>query len=318
MKLLTPVKVPNFPFRIRYDDKIISIGSCFSVHITQKLAQLAYNTLQNPSGITYNAASMVRTLKMVNNPDSLHQSPIKYQQGLYSHPDFHGSFNHPDKNKLEKNLRNNLSHAQKFLNNASKVMITLGTSAVFRCLETGLIVNNCHKRPLDHFQKEVLTVSDTTAHLIQIIELIEEMSEIQQAEFLFTLSPIRHTRNGLIADRKSKAIALLAIHELVTQMENCHYFPAYEIQTDELRDYRFYGSDLLHPTPLAIDYIYQRFSENLLDPDDATLRSRVDSIQKRRKHRPLFPDTAEHQEFLSRLRQDEAELKEKHPYLDIE
>lgn len=317
MQLTTTVNSPDFSHNIKYADSIFSIGSCFSVHITQKLAQLGYNTLQNPSGITYNAASIDRTIKMVSDPDSLHQVPLNYQHSLYSHPDFHGSFNNVDQKAIETRLLSSLQGAKSFLQKTSKVLITLGTSHVFRSLESGYIVNNCHKLPSSKFQKEVLTIAQTVAHIHNVVDRITQLSSAQQVDFIFTLSPVRHIKNGIVEDGLSKAIALLAIHQVVSDLETCHYFPAYEIQTHELRDYRFYAADLIHPSQTAIDIIYQKFSDSAMAKDEADLRGRVDSIQKQLQHRPLFPESEKHQKFLSRLHMDIAELKRNYPFINL-
>lgn len=318
MQLITPVKCPDFPSKISYSDKILSIGSCFSVHMAQKMGFLGYDVLQNPTGITYSAASISRTLKMVHKPDSLHDAPVNHQNSLYSHPDFHGSYNQLSEENLLQITSDSLTTARNFLQKTSFVFLTLGTSVVFRSRETGHIVNNCHKLPSTRFDKEVLTIIETVRHMTEALDLIMEMSQADKVHFVLTVSPIRHVKNGLIEDRRSKSIALLAIHQLVSERTDCHYFPSYEIMTDELRDYRFYKSDLIHPSETAIDLIYDRFSSSLLDPREADLRKQLLSIRKRQEHRPLFPDTAEHQQFLKKLEENIITLKAAYPTINIE
>lgn len=316
MKLRTELEKPQFPFRIGYKSGIFSIGSCFSVHIADRLEGLKYRVMQNPCGITFNPASLLSTIKRVEQPDSLHESQLIFHQGLYSHYDFHGSYNDSDPTSYLSKTKASLHSAQGFLSEAEVIFITIGTCHVYRAAATGEIVNNCHKQPSQNFTHELLQLDEVISMLTELADRIRKLST-DEIQFVWTVSPVRHTKNGLVKDRQSKSIALLAIDAMVRAQADCHYFPSYEIMTDDLRDYRFYKEDLIHPSDQAVDYIFQVFEESLLSEEEKRLRQKVQSIVSRSQHRPLFPDSKEHQHFTEQLASDKRELQEAYPFLQI-
>lgn len=310
----THIKLPYFPFRIKYSESILSLGSCFSINMTDRLDNLKYNTLQNPAGITFNPASLSYTLKMLQYPNSLLESDSQCHLNLWSHPDFHGIYNHPDKTIHQKHIQESLLTARTHLQNTSKVLITLGTAYVFRSKSTGRIVNNCHKLPADQFEKQLMTIPEILTSLQEITTAIDALSN-KDVQYIFSVSPVRHIKNGLIADRHSKSLLLVATHSFVQDQERTHYFPAYEILTDELRDYRYYGDDLIHPSKMAIAHIFEMFESALLSEDEASIRAEVQQLVTRKNHRALFPESVSHQRFLAKLEEDENNLKDRYPFL---
>ena len=310
----TQIKIRPSDVKIGYNDPILSLGSCFSAHMADRLNALMYIVSSNPCGITFNPASLLTTVKRVCAPDSLHAEELIYQNGLYSHPDFHSSYNTLLSEDYLIYAKKGLIAASEVLKNAKFIILTIGTSFVFRSIANGKIVNNCHKLPAEAFSRELLAP-------VEIMETIEELRKIvleqsdQNPHFILTVSPVRHTRNGLVEDRRSKAIASLAIHDIVDKYEDCHYFPSYEIMTDDLRDYRYYKADMIHPSSVAIDYIWDRFCECWLDPEDEDLRKKISGINKRRAHRPLFPDSEQHMQFQKQLNHDVDDLLSQNPFL---
>lgn len=310
---LSPI---SYPFSISYRDNIISLGSCFSVNIGNKLSDLGYTVHQNPAGITYNPVSLSRTLKMVSNPESLHDTAPNRHLGVWSHPDFHGSFSHPDKTSLILKATESLTTAQKAYAEATHVLITLGTAHVHSSRTTGSVVNNCHKLPADQFSKRLLDIEEILSSLTTLVTQMKSLSSASP-QFLLSVSPVRHIRNGLQEDRLSKSLLMVATHKLAETRDDCHYFPAYELLTDVLRDYRYYAEDLVHPSPEAVDLVYDLFEKSLLNQDEAELRQRVSSIVQRQQHRPRFPDTEEHRRFLTKLEQDISQLQKTSPEVNL-
>jgi len=314
MKLRTKIEPLDYSFKIAHKDAVLSLGSCFSEHISDKLTYLGYQVLKNPCGITFNPASLLTTIKRVKQPESLHENQLNFHNGLYSHSDFHGSFNSSDPKLFISAATDSLLRAKEALKETKFIFITLGTCWVYRSKKSDLIVNNCHKLPADQFSKELLQL-DTVHQLLAEMRAELIAATNSNLNIIWTVSPVRHVKNGLIHDRKSKSIAILAVHNMVDNFEDCHYFPSYEVVTDDLRDYRFFNSDLIHPTEQGVDYIFNLFEEATLDAEEADVRKRVLSISNRKQHNALFPSSDEHQFFLKKIQEDIKRLIIDYPYL---
>ena len=316
MKTRTQLLPPKYTFKIAHTDPILSLGSCFSLHMSDKLTYMGYHVRQNPCGITFNPASLLTTIQRVKNPDSLHESQLNFHNSLFSHPDFHSSFNKSSADDILDYAKTSLIKTQKYLTGAKYVFITIGTCFVYRDNKTTQIVNNCHKLPTEQFTRELLSLQEVSAILDQLRQELMDSCD-PKLQLVWTVSPVRHTKNGLVDDRKSKSTALLAIHELVTKHENCHYFPSYELMVDDLRDYRYYDRDMIHPSSLAVDMIFDMVKECLLLAEEAPLRAQVKSVKDRMQHRALFPESESHRLFLEKLDEDKERLLEAYPYLDL-
>ncbi len=316
MKTRTRLLPPKYTFKIAHNDPILSLGSCFSVHMSDKLTYLGYQVRNNPCGITFNPASLLTTIKRVKSPDSLHESQLNFHNSLYSHPDLHSSFSKGSADDILKCARASLIEVQQALPKIKYVFITIGTCFVYRAIKTNQIVNNCHKLPAEQFTRELLSLDEVHSLIAQLRQELVTSCE-SQLQLVWTVSPVRHTKNGLVGDRKSKSTALLAVHKLVDEYENCHYFPSYELMIDDLRDYRYYERDMIHPSSLAIDIIFDMVKESSLLADDDPLRSRIKSVKDRLQHRTLFPESDEHKQFLASLAIDKAQLLKEVPYLDL-
>lgn len=290
------------------------LGSCFTQNVSSRMRDLGYEVMANPAGITYNPVSILTTINTLRKPDSLHSKPLFYQDGIFSHPDFHGSFSSTSDQDCLERCEKSLGFTRDFIRNVSYFTITLGTCWVYRHLQTDHIVNNCHKQPSQEFRKELLSLEATQNTLESIREGLLDLVE-EDIDIIFTVSPVRHLRNGMVADKKSKATALMAIHHMVDAYEDCHYFPAYEIQVDDLRDYRYYDKDLLHPSEVAVEYIFDQFSETFLDKTEADLRGEILSLNQRRSHRLLHPESPTSQVFLEKLQADINQFRTKHPII---
>lgn len=312
----THIKTPVFPFRIKYSDTILSLGSCFSVNMAKKMGTLKYNIHQNPSGITFNAASLYSVVKMLQSPNTLHTIDSQQLRGIWSHPDFHSTYNHPNKVQHRQLIEDSLTAASQQAREVSVVLITLGTAYVYRSRATNRIVNNCHKRPSGEFEKELMTIPDIVTALQDIKTTLDALSS-KQIHYVLSISPVRHIKNGLVEDRLSKSLLLVAAHQWVQAHSQAHYFPAYEMLTDELRDYRYYADDLIHPSTRAIDTIFNLFESTLLDPKEVDIRSDVQQLVSKENHRALFPESAAHQRFLAQVAEERRALGERYPFLGL-
>ena len=255
MQFQTQVSISDSPFKIKYGDRVLSLGSCFSVHVADILTKLKYDVFQNPCGITFNPFSIFSCIKRCINGNSLLQEELIQSGNLWTHPDFHGSFNNISPNQVSNTIDKSISEAHGFIKSVDYVFITLGTAYVYNFLKTGKLVNNCHKLPADMFERKLQNVEDITQCLNDIITLLTNHSS-KPVRFILALSPVRHIKDGLKENQKSKASCLIAIHNVCDQFENVQYFPSYEIILDELRDYRFYNEDMIHPTSTAIKYVF--------------------------------------------------------------
>jgi lysophospholipase L1-like esterase len=200
-----------------------------------------------------------------------------------------------------------VKRTKKQIEEASHIIITLGTSWVYKFIETNEVVANCHKILQKKFLKEILSVNQITKSLANIISLIK--AENKKAAIIFTISPVRHLKDGFIENQQSKSHLIAAIHQVINEQKELYYFPAYEIMMDDLRDYRFYKSDLIHPNETAINYIWKKFIAAWVDNSAIEIMNAVDSVQKGLLHKPFYENSKKHQEFLEKLNQKIQKLK---------
>lgn len=313
-QLRTEVEIQELTSKMKYSDRILSLGSCFSVEIAEKLKSLQYQVLQNPAGITFNPKSIASTIKTIINCNSLPDNSLDCVNGIWSHPDFHGSFNGINETTVLRNIDNSIKKAHDFCKDINYVFITIGTSFVFEEVETQKIVNNCHKRPNNLFERRLLSVGEILQSLIDIQTSLDAYSN-NEIQYIITLSPVRHIRDGIQANQRSKSAALTAIHDFIDKTETAHYFPSYEIMIDDLRDYRFYKDDFIHPNNLALQYIYQKFECFGLDESESKVRKKVLGISNRQNHNPLFPDSEAHKNLLAQLEADKLEMRQKFDWM---
>lgn len=316
MKFRTEIQYKTLDYPIRYEHKILSLGSCFSVDVLKLLKDLQYSILTNPSGITFNPVSILSIIKIIISPDSLPEAGFVCKNDIWSHLDFHSQFNQNSRTKLFAEISSSLYKARDFLKEVDWVIVTLGTAFVFEDKESNQIVNNCHKLESDRFKKSLLSVRQIVESLEEMMHSIDSFSG-KKPGYIFTVSPVRHIKEGLHENQISKATCLLAINDLVNQHERCHYFPSYEIMLDDLRDYRFYKSDLIHPTDMAIEYVFEQFENFALDPKEKSLRSKINKVQKALNHRPLNPESESYAQFVTQTHSQARELESLYPFIDF-
>ena len=304
MDLLTKVNIKPSPKKIGYQDKILLLGSCFADNIGEKFSEYYFQTTINPFGTLYNPASILNSLS----PVAPQQWPIIFHNGLWHSMMHHGSCSHPDKNKLVHRCEESMTTMRNALQEASTIIVTLGTSWVYE--KEGMVVANCHKLPAKEFVRRRMTVEE----ILQTWQpLIEQMPD---KHWIFTVSPIRHIKDGLHENQISKAILLQAIDGLVSKNTTVSYFPSYEIMLDELRDYRFYAEDMLHPSAMAVEYIWQRFVDTYMTDDTQNEMRILHQLWRDRHHRFLHPDTEEAVTFAQRTENRLQSLKKQYPWLE--
>ena len=311
MELLTKVQIKPSETKIGYQDKILLLGSCFADNIGEKFGEHYFQATVNPFGTLYNPASIMKAITLSFKHDNKHY--ILQHNGLWHSMMHHGSFSHPDKNELLSRYNESLTIMRNALQEASTIVVTFGTSWIYQM--EGMVVANCHKIPAERFRRDCMTVD-------RIIDMwLPLLVQIPNRHWIFTVSPIRHIKDGLHANHLSKATLLQAIDTLIVNARGLNpsssysYFPSYEIMLDELRDYRFYAEDMVHPSKVAVDYIWQRFVETYMTVDTQGEMRTLYQLWRDRHHRFLHPESEEAQTFAERIASRVQNLKEQYPWL---
>jgi hypothetical protein len=308
MKLSTPVALKPLETKIDYQSQLLWMGSCFAENMGNQFAQLGFSQLTNPFGILFQPLALQRLVERALQANYFTQTDLVYHNGLWHCFELHSICSNSDPEAMLKQLNAKLTLLKIQLEQSTHIGFTLGTAWVYRHLERDEVVANCHKIPQSQFAKELLSVGQIENALQKLIESIQAVNP--NVQLLFTVSPVRHSKDGLVENQRSKAQLLVALHQLL-ETHNAFYFPAYELLLDELRDYRFYADDLLHPSPLAIRYIWDKWLSISTTPEIQALIAEVETVQKSRQHRPFNPDTEEHQAFIEKLDKKVEELRNK-------
>ncbi len=315
MKFRTELKPPLPSFVIQYTDPIFCLGSCFAEHIGLRLEDRKFATQLNPFGILYNPVSIAQALERLRSGEPFTASKLFEHQGLWHSFAHHGRFSHPDRDAALSGIHAAFGAARDFLPTATRMMLTFGTAHVFEWKETGEVVANCHKLPGAAFRRRRLRVAEIVYRLAPILEELHRNHP--DLRVIATVSPVRHLRDGLIENQRSKATLLLAIAELCEAFDFLYYFPSYELLLDDLRDYRFYAPDLAHPNEQAIAYIWRHFAETFFRQDTLELMATIEKVVAAAHHRPLHPDTPQHQQFVTSQLGKMVALEQKFGFLDF-
>jgi hypothetical protein len=295
---------------IDYNSKILLLGSCFSENIGDTLSYFKFQSAQNPFGILFHPKAIEGLISNAIYEKEYLSNDLIFQNERWHCFDAHSSLSASNKSELLENLNRGIQTTKNYLKEASHIMITLGTSWVYRYIETNSYVANCHKIPQKQFSKELLSVASISESLEAIVSLIKSINSA--ATVVFTVSPVRHLKDGFVENQRSKSHLIAGIHSVLKQ-PNVAYFPSYEIMMDELRDYRFYAEDMLHPNKTAINYIWNRFSKVWISNRAEKTMQEVDRIQKGLQHRSFNPESEQHQQFLQNLEDRINILQKKHP-----
>lgn len=314
MKLITEVQIPEYPFRLDHHNSTLMMGSCFTEEVGKFLERYLFPVCINPFGVTYNPLSVLGGLKSLVEKEIYRADDLDQHNGLWFSFDHYSRFSHPDREKALEGINQQFQQAKNFMEKASFLILTWGTSWVYRYRSTQQVVNNCHKIPASEFTRTRLTPR-------QIIESYEPFlaSTIDRSpgiKILLTVSPVRHWKDGAHGNQLSKAALLLAADALQKAYpEHCFYFPSYEIVMDELRDYRFYGPDLVHTNELATSYIWEKFIGVLIHEQSLEIIRELEPLLKLRSHRPLQSKGSAYEQMVQRITDMMQGLQNKYPYL---
>lgn len=296
MHFRTELTVPESPKKITLQTQTLTLGSCFAEVIGSKLVENKIPTLSNPFGTLFNPLSITKLLHHALDETLPDERLYVEHQGVWFHYDFHSSLWGTSKEALRERLVTTLAAVKHWLSRTEVLIITLGTAFVYRHLESGQLVANCHKTPNSAFQRELLRSEQIVAAFENVLAKLPSSLHV-----IFTVSPVRHTRDTLPLNAVSKSLLRVACHELSEQGHA--YFPAYELLLDDLRDYRFYKPDLIHPNEQAEDYIFERFANAFFTKELQKFIQEWQKIRQALGHRPLYPNTASHRQFLKNLLQ---------------
>ena len=310
----TVVKCNASPERIGYETPFLMIGSCFAENLGSRLQQLKFDIVLNPFGIAYHPAPAARQLERIIAAKPYTIPELQHHNELWHSFDHHGRFSHPDVALCLKQINHELQQAHEQLARAEWLFVTFGTAWAYRLKNNGRIVSNCHKFPASDFERLRFHVDDIYSLWMETIAKLRQFNP--KIKIVFTVSPIRHLRDGAHENQLSKSILLLAVDRLNREIENTGYFPAYEIVLDELRDYRFYNEDMTHPNAVAINYVWQRFCESYIAENALQTMKAVEDIVKAAVHRPLH-HTSERRKFAAGYLEKIAQLKQQLPRLDF-
>lgn len=303
---------------LRHSDKLLLMGSCFAEHIGARLERMKFRIITNPYGVLYNPLSIAEGLTR------LIDHRLFTEEELYEFPDggwntwlHHSRYSHLDKQTALATINSHLEDASHRLAEADVLIITLGTAWVYRLADTNEIVGNCHKVPERRFVRQRLQVQEIVDALAKIICQTSKINS--RVRVLLTVSPVRHLKDGLHGNQLSKATLQLAVDEVCRMYpDQCHYFPAYEIVMDELRDYRFYAEDMAHPSQQAIEYVWERFVEYCIDNEAKKFMAQWEKIARAMEHRSFQPQSIQRKQFLEQTISRIEALKEQYPYLDVD
>lgn len=312
----TQVELPDGSWRIDHADPIMLLGSCFAENIGTLLTENKFTCDVNPFGVLYNPLSVAEALTQLCEEKRYAEDDLRCDNGMWYSLMHHSAFADADRDDCLSRINRRLEEGSAHLRKTQWLFITWGTARVYEWKEDGRIVGNCHKLPARMFGRRLLDVDEVVSAYHSLIARIRTFNP--SLKVVFTVSPIRHAKDGMHGNQLNKAVLLLAADRLCRLCNDCHYFPAYEILMDELRDYRFYADDMLHPSPLAIHYIWECFAQSCLTPAALDFMKRWDGIRKALAHRPFNPDTEAYKSFLRQILLNIGQLKEKFPYLDVQ
>lgn len=305
--LFMPVQIPASSWKIGYDDQILLMGSCFADSMCAKLHEHYFRVEGNPFGVLYNPASIAMAIEMARKSQTIEDKDLVEHGGLWHSMAHHGVFSDIDMAVVLDKCNGSIVALRQALENATVITITFGTAWVYEY--AGKVVGNCHKLPANQFVRRRMTVEDIVATWQPLVEAMPDK------KWLFTVSPIRHVKDGLHKNHINKGILLQAVEQL-TKQTGCSYFPAYEIMLDELRDYRYYAEDMVHPSSMAVEYIWQRLVETYMTADTQAEMKTLHQLWRDEHHRFIHPDSMEAKRFLERLGQKKHELQEDYPWIE--
>ena len=284
-------------------------------YVFDLMSGVKVNTLANPFGILFNPFSIMNSLERMLNNRPYEEGDLLQVGDHWVSLDHHGKFNNQDKSTALASINASLLRGRNQLLSSDVVFITLGSSWVYEHLQQERVVANCHKIPNKEFNKRILTQQEVHLILRHVPELFR--AKKLKAKIVFTVSPVRHWKDGATENQRSKSQLLSAVHSVVDEFDNCHYFPSYEYMMDDLRDYRFYATDMLHPSPQAIDYVWQKFQTSFFSDETRLICKEISAVIQAASHRPLDPESNSFQRFLKKQLEIIDQLEKSYPQLSL-
>jgi hypothetical protein len=315
MNFFTPINIKPLDTPINYRNKILLIGSCFTEHIGNHLADVKFNVLQNPNGILFDPFSVCNSLiSHIQNKQYTTEELFQLNEGWHSWQ-HHSRFSKPNRDEALQSINQSQTTAHNFLKETDWLIITLGSSFVYKLADSGDPVANCHKAQPQTFNKHLATIEEIVTKFDETIHQLFQFN--QHLKIIFTISPVRHLRDGVVDNNRSKARLIESVHHLVNKFNRLYYFPAYELVIDVLRDYRFYDIDLAHPNYAATQFVLEKFSESCLDGEAQKLSEEIKKLVIASNHKPFNAESAQHKQFLLSQLTKTKQLHEQYPFLDF-
>jgi GSCFA family len=332
MDFMLNIDLKKLPRLVSYRDKILLTGSCFTEHIGHTLADLKFSVLQNPNGILFDPVSVCKSLVSYISHKQYTLTDLFQWNDVWNSWQHHSRFSNIDPGECLRIINESQHTAHEFLKEADWIIITLGSSFSYRLTNLsgaseaspspfmergqGGEVANCHRAPAQWFSKHLLEIDEIMSVLDDCCARLTRFNH--RLNIIFTVSPVRHTRDGVVENNRSKARLIESVHHLVNKFDQLHYFPAYELVVDVLRDYRFYDMDLVHPNYMATEFVLDKFAETCLDDETQQLMQEVKKIVVARKHKAFQPETNAHRQFLKTHYEKVKRMQEKYHFLDLD
>lgn len=311
----TTFPIPVYSSLLSYTNPALFMGSCFTENIGRKLTELKFPVDVNPFGVIYNPWSVKNCLEALICGKEFTKDDLYYFDNQWLSFYHQTSFSHPDPHQCLKTINESIRFSSRFLKTAEFLFITFGTARVFTWKETGQVVSNCHKIPANRFERRMLSPGEITRMFVELIP--ELLAFNQRLKIIFTVSPVRHWKDGAVGNQVSKSTLLVAVHNLMENFPETGYFPAYEIVMDDLRDYRFYAEDMIHLNRTANEYIWRQFKHSFIEKKSHGIISEIEKILEAVAHKPMKPDSESHGKFLHESLSHTLEIQKKYPFLDL-
>lgn len=316
MKLQTQIPFSKVLHPIDYQSRVLLLGSCFAENIGDRLDYFKFRTLRNPFGILFHPKAIENLVCRSIQKENYSENEVFFHNERWHCYDAHSDLSDVSRENLLHKLNESLQSVREQIEVATHIILTLGTAWIYEHRKTGQAVANCHKVPQTEFSKKLLSVENVEKSIRKILDLIASIN--QNAQVVFTVSPVRHLKDGFVENQRSKAHLISAIHQLLENPKSTNhssYFESYEVMMDELRDYRFYAEDMVHPNALAINYICERFTEVWISETAYPTMQKIDTVQKGLLHRPFNPESEQHQQFLRSLQKKMDFLQQEYRFM---
>lgn len=302
--------------QIRHTDKLMLIGSCFSEHIGKRLLDAKFRVIENPHGILFNPLSVCHSLQSYIADQAPDEDRFFLLNEVWNHWDFHSRFSEMDADTAKNGMRSSIGTAHEFLKDADWLMITLGSGFQYFLKEGDVAVANCHRAPGQWFEKRLLPIADIENALQGTIGALKKFNP--GIKIIFTISPVRHIRDGVVENNRSKARLIEAVHNIMELQEDSYYFPAYELLIDVLRDHRYYDVDMVHPNFAATQVVWEQFFTHFLEPGTQKIATTMQELSTAKNHRVRFTGTEAYARFKANFIEKIRQYEKAYPYIDLQ